>query len=140
MSSCNLIKLTKSLLLTNNDVRNIIKIAYICNTNTLEIHILDRFFMVTILQHAPDTTNLGPLFLKHRPCTTSFQRLLYWAILSSCCQLSPVCVLPASRSRCQVFFGLHSLSLALRVPNQGLSCNVVVWLSQCVAKPSLSSL
>ena len=33
------------------------------------------------------------------------------------------------------------LSLPLRFPHQGLSCNVVVWwLSQGVAKPSLSSL
>ena len=32
------------------------------------------------------------------------------------------------------------LSLALSVPRQGLSRNVGVWLSQCVAKPSPSSL
>ncbi len=32
------------------------------------------------------------------------------------------------------------LSLALRVPRQGLSRDVRVWLSQCVAKPSPSSL
>ena len=32
------------------------------------------------------------------------------------------------------------LSLALGVPRQGLSCNIGVWLSQCVAKPSPSSL
>ena len=32
------------------------------------------------------------------------------------------------------------LSLALGVPRQGLSRNVGVWLSQCVAKPSPSSL
>ena len=50
---------------------------------------------------------LGPwLLLEHRPCTTSLQRLLSWAILSSCFQLSPVCVMSASRSRRQVFFGL----------------------------------
>ena len=32
------------------------------------------------------------------------------------------------------------LSLPLRVPRQGLSRNVVVWLSECVAQPSPSSL
>ena len=32
------------------------------------------------------------------------------------------------------------LSLALGVPRQGLSRNVGVWLSQCVTKPSPSSL
>ena len=32
------------------------------------------------------------------------------------------------------------LSLALGVPRQGLSRSVGVWLSQCVAKPSPSSL
>ena len=52
-------------------------------------------------------TYIGPwLLLEHRPCTTSLQRLLSWAILSSCFQLSPVCVMSASRSRRQVFFGL----------------------------------
>ena len=52
-------------------------------------------------------TYLSPwLLLEHRPCTTSLQRLLSWAILSSCFQLSPVCMMPASRSRRQVFFGL----------------------------------
>ena len=52
-------------------------------------------------------TYLSPwLLLEHRPCTTSLQRLLSWAILSSCFQLSPVCVMSASRSRRQVFFGL----------------------------------
>ena len=45
-------------------------------------------------------TYLGPwLLLEHRPCTPSLQRLLSWAILSSCFQLSPVCVMSASRSR-----------------------------------------
>ena len=33
-----------------------------------------------------------------------------------------------------------SLSLALRVPRQGLACNVTIGLSQCVAKSSPSSL
>ena len=85
-------------------------------------------------------TYLSPwLLLEHRPCTTSLQRLLSWAILSSCFQLSPVCVMSASRSRRQVFFGLPPLSLALGVPRQGLSRNVGVWLSQCVAQPSPSS-
>ena len=52
-------------------------------------------------------TYLSPwLLLEHRPCTTSLQRLLSWAILSSCFQFSPVCVMSASRSRRQVFFGL----------------------------------
>ena len=52
-------------------------------------------------------TYLSPwLLLEHRPCTTSLQRLLSWAILYSCFQLSPVCVMSASRSRRQVFFGL----------------------------------
>ena len=32
------------------------------------------------------------------------------------------------------------ISLALGVPRQGLSRNVGIWLSQCVAKPSPSSL
>ncbi len=39
-----------------------------------------------------------------------------------------------------VFRSPPPLSLALRVPRQGLSRNVGVWLSQCVAKPSPSSL
>ena len=52
-------------------------------------------------------TYISPwLLLEHRPCTTSLQRLLSWAILSSCFQLSPVCVMSALRSRRQVFFGL----------------------------------
>ena len=52
-------------------------------------------------------TYLSPwLLLEHRPCATSLQRLLSWAILSSCFQLSPVCVMSASRSRRQVLFGL----------------------------------
>ena len=52
-------------------------------------------------------TYLGPwLLLGHRPSTTSLQRLLSWAILSRCCQLSPICVMSASRSRRQVFFGI----------------------------------
>ena len=38
-----------------------------------------------------------------------------------------------------VFQSPH-LSHALRVPRQGLSRNVTIWLSQCVAKPSPSSL
>ena len=80
------------------------------------------------------------LLLEHRPCTTSLQRLLCWAILSSCSQLSPVCVMSASRSRRQVFFGLPPLSLALRVPRQGLSLMLHIGFSQCVAKPSPSSL
>ena len=37
-------------------------------------------------------------------------------------------------------FRYPPLSLALGVPRQGLSRNVGVWLSQCVAKPSPSSL
>ena len=36
-------------------------------------------------------------------------------------------------------FRSPSLSLALGVPRQGLYCNAGVWLSQCVAKPSPSS-
>ena len=49
-------------------------------------------------------TYLGPsLLLEHRPCTTSLQRLLSWAILSSCFQLSPVCVMSPSMSCRQVF-------------------------------------
>ena len=86
--------------------------------------------------------SLGPwLLLEHRPCTTSLQRLLSWAILSSCFQLSPICVMSASRSRRQVVFGLPPpLSLALRVPRQGLSRSVSIGLSQSVAKPSPFSL
>ena len=42
----------------------------------------------------------------HRPSTTFLQRLLSWAILSSCCQPFPVCLMSASRSRRKVFFGL----------------------------------
>ena len=38
--------------------------------------------------------------------TTFLQRLLSWAILSSCCQPFPVCLMSDSRSRRQVFFGL----------------------------------
>ena len=50
-------------------------------------------------------TYLSPwLLLENRPCTTSLQRLLSWSILSSCFQLSPVCVMSASMSRRQVFF------------------------------------
>ena len=59
------------------------------------------------LQTSDLLTYLSPwLLLEHRLCTTSLQRLLSWAILSSCFQLSPVCVMSASRSRCQVFFGI----------------------------------
>ena len=86
-------------------------------------------------------TYLSPwLLLEHRPCTTSLHRLLSWAILSSCFQLSPVCVMSASMSRRQVFFGLPLFRLPWGVPRPGLSRNVGVWLSQCVAKPSPSSL
>ena len=38
------------------------------------------------------------------PGATSLQSLLSWAILSSCCQLSPTCVMSATRSRRQVFW------------------------------------
>ena len=69
-------------------------------------------------------TYLSPwLLLEHRPCTTSLQRLLSWAILSSCFQLSPVCVMSASKSRRQVFFGLPLFRLPWG-PRQGLSRNV----------------
>ena len=45
------------------------------------------------------TYYLGPcLHLEHRPCTTSLQRLLSWAILSSWFQLSPVCMMFVSMS------------------------------------------
>ena len=50
------------------------------------------------------------LRLEHRPCTTCLQRLLSWAILSSCFQLSPVWVMSSSRSRRHVFFGLPSFA------------------------------
>ena len=47
-------------------------------------------------------------------------------------RLRDVC-LKVTTSR--VFWSLPR-SLALRVPRQGLSCNVAVWLSQGVGKPS----
>ena len=63
--------------------------------------------MINIILKTYLLTYLSPWFLlEHRPCTKSLQRLLSWAILSSCFQLSPVCVMSASRSRRQVFFGL----------------------------------
>ena len=60
----------------------------------------------------------------------------------------PLQLLPAQphlRDVCLKFtppgvFRSPPLSLALRVPRQGMSCNVAVWLSQGVAKPSPSSL
>ena len=88
----------------------------------------------------PVSTYLGPwLLMEHRQCTTSLQRLLSWAILSSCFQLSPVCVMSASRSRRQMFFDLPLFRLP-RGFHVSLSRNVGVWLSQCVAKPYPSSL
>ena len=48
---------------------------------------------------------------------------------------------PRLRDVClKVVFWCPPLSLALRVPRQGLCRNVGVWLSQCVAKTSPSSL
>ena len=58
---------------------------------------------------------LGPwLLLEHRPCTTSLQCLLSWAILSSCCQVSPVYVMSDSRSRRQVISGFRFFLLPRR--------------------------
>ena len=79
-------------------------------------------------------TCLGPwLLLEHRSCKTSLQRLLSWAILSSFCQLRPVCVCLKITS--PGVFRSPPLSLALRVPRQGPSRNIGIWLSQCVTKP-----
>ena len=82
-------------------------------------------------------TYLGPwLLLEHRPCTTS-------PVLGDPLQLFPA--QPRLRDVCLKVtspgvFRSPPLSLALGVPRQGLSRNVGVWLSQCVAKPSPSSL
>ena len=57
-------------------------------------------------------TYFGPwLLLGHRTCTTSLQRLLSWAIISSCFQLSSVCLMSSSRSRRQVCFGFQLFRL-----------------------------
>ena len=83
-------------------------------------------------------TYLSPwLLLEHRPCTTSLQRLLSWAILSSCFQLSPVCVMSASRSRRQVFFSLPLFRLpwgfhAAYTDTTSLTHVATGYLSQCI--------
>ncbi|KAH3854302.1 hypothetical protein DPMN_096839 [Dreissena polymorpha] len=43
--------------------------------------------------------------LGHRPPTSFLQASRFWASLSSCPHVWPICLASASRSRCQVFLG-----------------------------------
>ena len=52
----------------------------------------------------------------------------------------PLPLLPAELRLRDVCIKVSHLSLALRVPHQGLSRNVAVWLSQAMAKPEISSI
>ena len=64
---------------------------------------------------------------------------IYPAILSSCCQQFPVCLMSASRSRRQVYF-VPPLSLAMGFHVRIWLVIFCAWLSQGVAKPSPSPL
>ena len=61
-------------------------------------------------------------------------------VLGDHLQLLPAqpCLLDICRKITSPGFLVSTLSLALKVPRQGLSYNVAVWLSQGVAKPSPS--
>ena len=57
----------------------------------------------------------------------------------------PLRLLPAQFRLVDVFLNvmlpcIFGISLTLRIPRQGLPFNIAVWLSECVAKPSPSSL